>query len=224
MPSVFAEDRSRQSNHSVLSEFPSRLPSRQHPQGAIIMLSQSRPGSVAGRPYVPVDVGLLAPTLIKLLDDASNAVNSDTGAARSCLEQALARLRMVHMSSDSQSISLPRRGGLAPWQEHRVTDHIEAHLDGPIRLTELADISRLSLSYFSVAFRQSFGSSLQTFITHRRVERAQTLMLSTDQTLADIALACGFCDQAHFCRRFRRVNGRTPNAWRRQHLVQPAAR
>jgi transcriptional regulator GlxA family with amidase domain len=69
-----------------------------------------------------------------------------------------------------------------------VKRHIEAHLDQAIRVTALADISGLSAGCFSVAFRTTFGSSVRTYLTHGRIERAQMLMVSTGGSLADIAL------------------------------------
>jgi AraC-like DNA-binding protein len=49
-------------------------------------------------------------------------------------------------------------------------------------------------------------------------------MLNSDFSLTQIALEIGMCDQAHFCRTFRRVVGINPNAWRRQTLSQPPPR
>jgi transcriptional regulator GlxA family with amidase domain len=163
-------------------------------------------------------LGVVAPTLIGLLKDASDAIDCDSGTARSRLAQAMTQLLSVSSSADNRPGASARRGGLAPWQENRVRSHIEAHLDEPIRVTDLAAVSRLSVRCFSVALKQNFGASPNTFILLRRVEHAQTLMSSTNQPLADIALACGFCDQAHFCRRFRQITGRTPKAWRREHF------
>jgi AraC-like DNA-binding protein len=40
-------------------------------------------------------------------------------------------------------------------------------------------------------------------------------MLQTDASLSDIALRCGFTDQAHLCKHFRQSTGQTPAAWRR---------
>ena len=51
----------------------------------------------------------------------------------------------------------------------------------------------------------------------RRMERAKTLMLTTRDSLCQIALACGLCDQSHLNRLFRRVVGTSPWAWRREH-------
>jgi AraC-like DNA-binding protein len=52
----------------------------------------------------------------------------------------------------------------------------------------------------------------------RRIERAKVLMTSTDQQLTDIALICGFADQSHLNRSFRRVLGVSPGRWRRTNV------
>jgi AraC family transcriptional regulator len=174
----------------------------------------------AVRAPVPFDLRLLGPTLSKLLDDASDALDRDRDAARSCLAQASALLRdQVVAGESAEPQPRPSAGlsGLAPWQARHVRAHIEAHLDRPIRVAELAALCHLSVSYFSVAFRRSFGVSLCKLLASMRVERARTLMLSTGQPLSQIALACGFCDQAHLSRQFRQVTGSTPQGWRREH-------
>jgi AraC family transcriptional regulator len=53
------------------------------------------------------------------------------------------------------------------------------------------------------------------FVLQRRLQLAAQYMRKTDKCLADIALRCGFCDQAHFSRRFKDSTGFTPAAWRR---------
>lgn len=107
------------------------------------------------------------------------------------------------------------RAVLAPWQARRVAAHIDAHLSQNLRLTDLAAIARLSSSYFSRAFKGSFGQAPHAFIIERRIVRAQQEMLAADEPLSQIAIACGFADQAHLSRAFRRLTGRTPHAWRR---------
>jgi AraC family transcriptional regulator len=97
---------------------------------------------------------------------------------------------------------------------------VEENLDAQIRVGTLATISRLSRSYFSVAFKRSLGETLHAYLTRRRVARAQELMLMTDQVLSQIALDCGFCDQPHLSRVFRRLIGVAPNKWRRQRLAE----
>jgi len=107
------------------------------------------------------------------------------------------------------------RGGLAPWQVRRVTEHIEQHLASTIRLQDLAEIARLSHSHFCRAFKESLGHPAHAYVMRRRVHRAQGLMLTTREPLSQIAALCGMADQAHFCKLFSRLVGDSPNAWRR---------
>ncbi len=116
------------------------------------------------------------------------------------------------------------RGGLAPWQVRRVTEHIEEHLASTIRLQDLAGIARLSHSHFCRAFKESIGHPAHAYVMRRRVHRAQGLMLTTPESLSQIAALCGMADQAHFCKLFRRLVGESPNAWRRARRQSAPAR
>lgn len=112
-------------------------------------------------------------------------------------------------------------GGLAPWQARRVQAYIQEHLNQRIRATELAELVRLSTSHFSRTFRETFRLPPAAYIAHSRMRRAQELMLSSDETLACIAVECGMADQSHFTRTFRRVSGMSPGLWRRLHSEGP---
>ena len=156
-----------------------------------------------------------AAILAKLVADASDALDDDREAARTLLQQAAVLLR----SSDFPPSYPEGRGTfrpvLAPWQVRRVIDHIEANLDTSLPLAELASIARLSTSYFSRAFKGASGQTPHAFILSRRIARARREMLEGAQPLAQIALTCGFADQAHLARVFRRSAGLAPAAWRR---------
>ena len=115
------------------------------------------------------------------------------------------------------AVGMAIRGGLAPWQIRRVTEYIEEHLASSIRLQDLAGIARLSHSHFCRAFKESLGYPAHAYVMRRRVQRAQGLMLTTAESLSQIAALCGMADQAHFCKLFRRLVGESPNAWRRAH-------
>jgi AraC family transcriptional regulator len=107
-------------------------------------------------------------------------------------------------------------GGLAPWQEKRAKDMIEAHLDGEISPATLAEQCGLSASHFARAFRKSTGMAPHQWLLQRRVAKAKQAMRESDDSLAEIAMACGFADQSHFTRVFGRVAGISPGWWRRQ--------
>jgi len=106
-------------------------------------------------------------------------------------------------------------GGLAPWQARRIKAEIEARCGESLKVSELAASLNLSTSHFSRAFKISFGECAGDYLRARRVERAQQLMLEGRLGLAEIALQCGFSDQAHFSRVFSATIGMPPHRWRR---------
>jgi AraC-like DNA-binding protein len=107
-------------------------------------------------------------------------------------------------------------GGLAPWQIHRVRSHIESRLGHePLLTKDLAALTGLNQYHFCRVFRRSFGETPHGFIVRRRIEKAQGLMLKDDTALSRIASECGFADQAHFSRTFRKRLGVSPGEWRR---------
>jgi len=108
------------------------------------------------------------------------------------------------------------QGGLAPWQERRAKEMLMADLGGNLSLAEVSNACRLSCSHFSQAFRRTVGCPPHQWLLTQRVERSKELMLNTDQSLSEIALATGFADQSHFTRVFSQRVKVSPGVWRRQ--------
>jgi AraC-like DNA-binding protein len=107
------------------------------------------------------------------------------------------------------------RGGLAPWQLRRVFDHLEENLANVVSLSELAAIVDLSTAHFSRQFKTSTGSSPHRYQVALRIERAKKMLLHGNLALKEVALSCGFFDQCHLSKTFRRLVGLSPGAWQR---------
>jgi transcriptional regulator GlxA family with amidase domain len=128
------------------------------------------------------------------------------------------------MSLDLPGTDAPRTSpSLASWQLDRALELFETNIDRPIRLEAVADAVRLSVSRFSGAFRGSVGEPPARYLRRYRVKRAQEMMLLTSESLATIAVGCGFADQSHFTRTFRRMVGVAPAAWRRTFSKGPGS-
>jgi AraC family transcriptional regulator len=169
----------------------------------------------------------LATAIANLIELAGAAIESDRDVARDCITRALALLRGVRPGGRREAASLSakrQRGGLAPWQVRRVVGYIDAHLASRIRVQDVAAVAKLSVSHFSRAFKTSLGVPPLVYVAARRIDLACDLMLTTDESICQIALACGLCDQSHFCRVFRRITGASPNVWRRAHCADPTHR
>ncbi|MDG9923622.1 MULTISPECIES: AraC family transcriptional regulator [unclassified Pseudomonas] len=104
---------------------------------------------------------------------------------------------------------------LAPWQERRAKELIASNLGGELSIARLAAECGLSRSHFSRAFHGSTGYSPQQWRTHLRIERAKALLGGEGRSIAEVALDCGFADQAHLARVFSRLVGLPPSQWRR---------
>jgi AraC-like DNA-binding protein len=151
----------------------------------------------------------------RLLDDLRCAMERNPGAARAAVVQLITFLEPQTAVKPASA-----RGGLAPWQKRKVDRYLRENLDCPVRLNKVAEQLSLSVSYFSRAFKETFGTTPHMHMLRLRLDRAKQLMLTTEDPLSQIALACGLADQAHLSKLFRRVIGDTPSAWRRRNLTE----
>lgn len=86
----------------------------------------------------------------------------------------------------------------------RVLDYIEQNLHGKISMKALADAACLSLTHFKRLFKAGTGMSGRDYIFKERIHRAQALLQQGTMRIAEVADLCGFCDQSHLDRSFRR--------------------
>lgn len=108
-----------------------------------------------------------------------------------------------------------KRSKLAAWQLREAQDYIREHCLRAIRLQELAELTNLSQSHFSHAFKASTGMPPHQWQMHARLDRVKELLVETDMPLTTIAVTTGFSDQAHFSRVFRKNVGVSPSVWQR---------
>lgn len=154
--------------------------------------------------------------VLTLLDEAVRQLQPSDEVAHGTILEATSFLRL-HIDSEPAQ-GLPDGGGrLLAWQARKVRDYIDSHITGPVLVADLCALFQRSEAHFSRSFKRTFGESPHAFLVRRRVELAAQCMLTTDASLSDIALRCGFSDQAHLCKHFRQAAGETPAAWRRAH-------
>jgi AraC family transcriptional regulator len=98
----------------------------------------------------------------------------------------------------------------------RVDELLDARFLEPLRLEDVARVAGLHPMHVARTFRAAHGESIAASLRRRRVLWAAERLAAGREPLSAIALAAGFCDQAHFCRIFRKVTGRTPGSVRRR--------
>jgi AraC family transcriptional regulator len=109
------------------------------------------------------------------------------------------------------------KDGLSRNQKKIVLDYIACHLDKALKIDELASLVGLSAYHFARRFKVEFGVPPHGFVLDRRVERAKGLMGNTGDRLKSIAVDCGFSDQSHLTRVFKKRVGLTPGEFRRKY-------
>jgi AraC family transcriptional regulator len=145
------------------------------------------------------------------MESAAGSMLVDTLAAALAARLVQKYLR----SGPTPSLRRVTPSGLDRRRLSRILDYIEANLEGDLTLERLASVACLSRFHFARAFKATVGRSPHSYVSARRLERAKTLLLSDDRSLADIALALGFSCQANFTRAFRQVTGEAPGHYRR---------
>jgi len=110
----------------------------------------------------------------------------------------------------------PPAPGLEAERLARVRDYVQASLEQPFNLSDLAEATGLSLSLLARTFKAATGQSPHQYVLSQRVQRARELLAFSPLSIAEIAAACGFYDQAHLTRAFKKQLGTTPGAYRRE--------
>jgi AraC family transcriptional regulator len=154
-----------------------------------------------------------------LLKQAMTSLQTNRDVAWRCLTDA-ATLLSAETQPKTETPESPytfRPGGLARWQARRTLAYIEEHLGAKLNVGQLAGLVALSKSHFSRSFSRAIGFPPMVYVAGRRIEQAKRMMLSTREPLSHIALACGFSDQPHFNKLFRRRVGMSPGIWRRRY-------
>ena len=81
-------------------------------------------------------------------------------------------------------------------------------------VSQLAEESGMSRSGFQHTYKRIFGVSVRTDIINARMERAKSLLLSTDLPVREIAYKCGYSSEYSFMRQLKNHFGKTPTQFR----------
>jgi AraC family transcriptional regulator len=106
------------------------------------------------------------------------------------------------------------KSGLPRQQLQQVIDYMQAHLDQSLGLNELANVLGMNSHYFWKQLKQSMGMPPHQYLIQCRVDRAKQLLKQKNLPLTEIAAQCGFADQSHLNRHFRKRLGMAPSTYR----------
>jgi AraC family transcriptional regulator len=130
--------------------------------------------------------------------------------------QSAATLIAYHLLSGKEAATFERQR-----YEHvsdrrllRVLDFVEAHFDQPLSLETLAAEAGISRYHFATVFKRALGLTPHRHVHEVRLRSAAAMLASTQKSIIDIALSCGFASPSHFAAAFRAAHGESPTAYR----------
>lgn len=174
-------------------------------------VSQELQGNRKGAPWFPQPVvkdAYMAEKLrqlFKILQHSSNQLHRET-----LFLSTMAELISRHGKSDKSLIKL----GNEPWVVKRMRDYLDENFADNISMQQLADSVELSPFYLARLFHKVVGLPPHAYQVQRRIQKAKQL-IQENAKLSDAAIDCGFTDQSHLSRHFKRSQGIAPGAYQR---------
>jgi AraC family transcriptional regulator len=143
----------------------------------------------------------------------------NTGLGGRLYSESLSNLFLIHLLRHYCAFG-PKlkqyQGGLPKYKLQQAIDYIQANLDQKLSLEAIAQHLNMSVYYFCELFKQSVGIAPYKYVLQQRVERAKLLLKDEERAIVDIALECGFANQTHLNKHFRKFTGITPKAYRQR--------
>ena len=99
----------------------------------------------------------------------------------------------------------------------RLREKIYANPQEKWNVEMLCSEVNMSRSYFQLIYRETFGMTCIADVINCKMNRARDLLASTSYTISHIAQLCGYDNEEHFMRQFKKNNGVTPTVFRREH-------
>lgn len=133
----------------------------------------------------------------------------------------LGRLHAANLLGVLLSLLVKKAGGAETKKQAPTGDisgavaYIWAHLQEPVSLERLADLTGLSVSGFQKKFKKQMGSAPRDYINFQKIERAKQL-LRQQMAVTEVAMALGFSSSDYFSVVFRRYTSTTPTAYARR--------
>jgi AraC-like DNA-binding protein len=97
-----------------------------------------------------------------------------------------------------------------------ILDYVERHLSEKINMEMISQLAGMSYFYFSKFFKKSMGTSFTNYVNRKRIFKAEQLLITSEQSVIEIASAVGIENMAHFYEMFKRFNGCTPKQYKQK--------
>ena len=163
---------------------------------------------VANQKYITASGGTAAADLMLHLIARQHGNDLSTAVADQMCYNA------VREGTAAQRVSIQSRHGMRNDHLARAIAIVEARMEDPLAPCELADLLGISTRQLERLFGRYLNTSPKRYITEMRLHRARNLIVQSEQSITEIAMACGFNSTSHFSKVFRSHYGISPLAQR----------
>ncbi len=126
----------------------------------------------------------------------------------------------IRTDQDTQRLSIPTRIGVRHPKLSRVIQMMEQNIEEPISPAILAKDVGMSTRQLERLFRRYLSRSPKRYYMELRLQKARNLLMQTDMTVINVALACGFASPSHFSKCYRSHYNTTPYRERGSHAAR----
>ncbi|MEX1234747.1 MAG: GlxA family transcriptional regulator [Roseovarius sp.] len=123
----------------------------------------------------------------------------------------------IRTDQDTQRLSVPTRIGVRHPKLSQVIQMMEGNIEEPISPATLARDAGMSTRQLERLFRRYLSRSPKRYYMELRLQKARNLLMQTDMTVINVALACGFSSPSHFSKCYRAHYNTTPYRERGSH-------
>ncbi|WP_103333606.1 GlxA family transcriptional regulator [Pseudotabrizicola formosa] len=116
----------------------------------------------------------------------------------------------IRTDQDTQRLSIPTRIGVRHPKLSQVIQMMEANIEDPLSPADLADQVDMSTRQLERLFRRYLNRSPKRYYMELRLGKARNLLMQTDMSVINVALACGFASPSHFSKCYRSHYNTTP--------------
>ncbi len=153
--------------------------------------------------------------IVRAHGDEEVAVEAFRSGARDYLKKP--NRKNTFPGPDASALPGPPTSTVTRKQYHKIQQavlFINDNYQTDIRLDTVAGEAGMSPSHFSRIFKKVIGLSYQEYLNSRRITKAKDLLLTSPQSVTEIAATLGFSDATGFGRLFKKLTGQTPSAYR----------
>lgn len=152
----------------------------------------------------------------KVLECVCNVIEAnETNKEMYQFETKINLLQIIYLLMKNTSLVEIKGNGKNVSLQREILSYIDRRYTEKISLKDIANHFHMSDKYFSRFFKNCFQVTFVEYVNSVRLEKAASLLSTTDLSVTEVALRCGFSNISYFIRSFKKTFGNSPHSYRK---------